>query len=104
MKETRLQSPGQEDPLEEGMATHSRVLAWRSPRTEEPGGTVPGVLESDMPERLSTAQRGWLTVFLRCTPALSLSHIYCKGSCLAGGNRPCLYSPLMLEGAILFAG
>ena len=30
--------PGQEDPLEEGMATHSSVLAWRIPWTEEPGG------------------------------------------------------------------
>ena len=30
--------PGQEDPLEEGMATHSSVLAWRVPWTEEPGG------------------------------------------------------------------
>ena len=29
--------PGQEDPLEEGMATHSSVLAWRIPWTEEPG-------------------------------------------------------------------
>ena len=28
---------GQEDPLEEGMATHSSILAWRIPRTEEPG-------------------------------------------------------------------
>ena len=28
---------GQEDPLEEGMATHSSILAWRSPWTEEPG-------------------------------------------------------------------
>ena len=31
-------SPGQENPLEEGMATHSRILAWRIPWTEEPGG------------------------------------------------------------------
>ena len=30
--------PGQEDPLEEGMATHSRILGWRIPWTEEPGG------------------------------------------------------------------
>ena len=30
--------PGLEDPLEEGMATHSSVLAWRIPWTEEPGG------------------------------------------------------------------
>ena len=33
---------GQEDPLEEGMATHSSILAWRTPWTEEPGGIVPG--------------------------------------------------------------
>ena len=31
-------SLGQEDPLEEGMATHSSILAWRIPWTEEPGG------------------------------------------------------------------
>ena len=30
--------PDQEDPLEEGMATHSSILAWRIPWTEEPGG------------------------------------------------------------------
>ena len=36
--ETWVQSVGREDPLEEGMATHSRVLAWRIPRTGEPGG------------------------------------------------------------------
>ena len=30
--------PGSEDPLEEGMATHSSILAWRIPCTEEPGG------------------------------------------------------------------
>ena len=29
---------GQEDPLERGMATHSSILAWKIPRTEEPGG------------------------------------------------------------------
>ena len=30
--------PGWEDPLEKGMATHSSILAWRIPQTEEPGG------------------------------------------------------------------
>jgi len=34
----QVQSLGQEDSLEEGMATHSSVLAWRIPRTEEHGG------------------------------------------------------------------
>ena len=38
MRETQVQSPGWEDPLEEGMVTHSSVLAWRVPWTEEPGG------------------------------------------------------------------
>ena len=37
MQETRVQSLGQEDPLEKGMATHSSIPAWRIPRTEEPG-------------------------------------------------------------------
>ena len=41
MQETQemwVQSLGREDPLEEGTATHSRILAWRIPGTEEPGG------------------------------------------------------------------
>ena len=38
MQETRIQSLGQEDALEKGMATHSTVLAWRIPWTQEPGG------------------------------------------------------------------
>ena len=37
MGETWIRSLGWEDPLEEGMATHSRILAWRIPWTEEPG-------------------------------------------------------------------
>ena len=38
MWKTSVQSLGQEDPLEKGMATHSSILAWRTPWTEEPGG------------------------------------------------------------------
>ena len=38
MWETQVQSLGQEDPLEKGMATHSSIVAWRIPWTEEPGG------------------------------------------------------------------
>ena len=38
MQETRVQSLGGEDPLEKGTATHSSILAWRIPWTEEPGG------------------------------------------------------------------
>ena len=38
MHETRVQSPGQEETLEKGMATNSNILAWRIPWTDEPGG------------------------------------------------------------------
>ena len=38
MWETRIQYLGREDPLEKGMATHSSIVAWRIPLTEEPGG------------------------------------------------------------------
>ena len=38
MQETRVQSLGWEDPLEKGMATYSRILAWRIPWTEESDG------------------------------------------------------------------
>ena len=47
-QETHVPSLGGEDPLEEEMATHSSILAWEIPRTEEPGGlhTVHGVAKS----------------------------------------------------------
>ena len=38
VQETWVRSLGWEDPLEEGMAAHSNILAWRIPGTEEPGG------------------------------------------------------------------
>ena len=46
MLETRVQSLGGEDLVEEGMATNSSILAWRIPWTEEPGGPVCGVTKS----------------------------------------------------------
>ena len=57
MQEIGIQSLGQQDPLEEGMATHSSILVWRTPWTREPGGlqsmglqsqtqlTLPGQIE-----------------------------------------------------------
>ena len=41
MWETWVRSLGWEDPLEKGKATHSSILAWRIPWTEEPGGLLP---------------------------------------------------------------
>ena len=52
MQETRVQSLGREDPLEKGMATHSSILAWRIPRTEEPSGLWDSK-ESDTTEQLT---------------------------------------------------
>ena len=52
MQEIQVQSLGQEVPLERGMATHSSILAWRIPGTEEPGSSW-GHKESDMTEQLS---------------------------------------------------
>ena len=37
LQEMQVQSLGQEDPLEKGRATHSSIIAWEIPRTEEPG-------------------------------------------------------------------
>ena len=55
--ETWAWSLGWEDPLEEGMATHSSILAWRSPMDREAlRAAVHRVAESDTTERLSTAQ------------------------------------------------
>ena len=54
MQETWARSPGREDPLEEGMATHSSIVAWRIPWTEEPGG-----LQSMESPR---ARHNWVTI------------------------------------------
>ena len=53
VRETRVQSLGQEDLLEKELATHSGTLAWKIPWTEEPVGYSPwGRKESDTTERL----------------------------------------------------
>ena len=57
MRETWVQFLDWEDPLEEGMATYSSILAWRIPWTEEPGRLQSlESKETDMTERLSTVQ------------------------------------------------
>ena len=61
MQETQVRSWGREDPLETGMVTHSSILTWRIPWTEEPGG-----LQSTGLQELDTTER----------PALSLEHFH----------------------------
>ena len=54
MWETWVQSLGQEDPLEEGMGTHSSILAWKIPQTEEPGRLRSMGLQPATTRQLST--------------------------------------------------
>ena len=55
MQETQVQSLGQEDPLEKDMATHSGILAWKIPWTEESGGLqFVGSQELDMTDQQTT--------------------------------------------------
>ena len=65
MQETRVQSLGREDPLEKEMATHSRILAWRIPWTEEPGG-----LQSTGSQRV---EHDWVTLLTYLFPHTTFS-------------------------------
>ena len=57
VRETWVQSLGWEDPLQKGMATHSSILAWTIPWTEEPGRLQSmGLQESDTTETLTLQQ------------------------------------------------
>ena len=57
ISEIRFRSLGQEDPLEKGMATHSSILAWRIPWTEETAGYSPwGHKESDTTKMITCTQ------------------------------------------------
>ena len=90
-QETQIQSLGQEDPLEEEMATHSTILAWKIPWTEEPGG-----LQS-MGSR--TVRHNW--VHATPTPAgvkhFNISDLYARqGACLHSLSLPFHWAILLL--------
>ena len=60
MKEPWVRSLGCEDPLEKGMVTHSSILAWRTARTEEPGGLPSmGSQEPDTTEQVTHTHTQW---------------------------------------------
>ena len=82
MQETWAQFLGREDPLEEGMATHSSILAWRVPGTEEPGG--PQSLGSQKSTRVSTIV---LSSFHAGFVEDPRSGLVCCCSCLRGVYR-----------------
>ena len=62
-QETQVQSLGQEDPVEDGMATHSSILAWRIPWTEEPSGLLSiGSKELDKTEATYQAHMWYILI------------------------------------------
>ena len=93
MQETRLWSLGWEDPLEKGMATHSSVLAWRIPWTEELGH-----LQSP---RLQRIRHNWVNntfnevIGLKKFKKQGVGNGYLRGKCIIG-RSPCLKSFLPL--------
>ena len=83
MQRTRVQSLGQEDPLEKGMATHSSLLAWRIPWTEEPGWLQSmGRKELDTSEQLLivpwTARRSNQSILKETSTEYSLEGLMLK--------------------------
>ena len=66
-QEMQVQSLSQEDPLEKKMATHSSVLAWKIPRTEEPGRVV-----SMASQRVG---HGWTTKHIQCIQCHSIYYL-----------------------------
>ena len=80
--ETWVRSLGWEDPLENRMATHSSILAWRIPWTEEPGGSCPW----DVRVRARTHTHTHSLSLTLPTPALFLSH-FCSGSSIFAPKR-----------------
>ena len=83
MWETRVQSLGREDPLEKEMVTHSSILAWRIPWTEEPGG-----LQSTESQRVG---HDWATS-LHFIPFATVMRRTDKGTFLIMLNICCLWT------------
>ena len=71
-QEMQVQSLGQEEPLEEKMATHSSILAWKIPCTESLEATVHGITESDMTETHTGARA--IHICFRVTLILKFEH------------------------------
>ena len=60
----QVQSLGQEDPLEEVMETHSSILDWRSPLTQEPGYSSQGCKESDTTGAIQCAAHNYKVTWI----------------------------------------
>ena len=80
MRETLVQSLGRDDPPENGMAPHSRILAWRIPWTEEPGGLPSRGPKEWTVHRPQSAGHDWVTNTVTCT---SPSHLFGETNAVA---------------------
>ena len=108
LQETRVQPLGREDPLEKGMVIHSSILAWKIPRTEEPGGlsaTVHGVAESDRPDRPTLTPHNEVRVqwglqrWQDKAPVLKVTTLQETGSCC--GTQPACWKQHAFTGHTL---
>ena len=86
MQETQVPSLGWEDPLEEGMATHSGILAWRIPRMEELGGLQSMGVAKRRTRLRGSAQHSMHVYMYPLTVCLSLLLLNCKVH--LDGNNP----------------
>ena len=84
MQETWVQSLGQEDPLKEGMATHSSILAWRITWTEKPGG-----LQSTGSQRVRHSWSNWA-----CTHACHTNGPLTQGQSESIGQQLVKWPPM----------
>ena len=87
MRETRVRSLGQEDPLEKETATHSSTLAWRIPWEEEPGGLQSmgsQRVRHDWATELNWTEHVWIASLvaqrLKCIPAMRETWVWSLGS------------------------
>ena len=87
----QLRSLGQEDPLEEGMATHSSTLSWRIPWTEEPGGllTVQVHLSWRVDHHWSDLARTPVQALGALASVLAASRVCCPKALPEQGSNPC---------------
>ena len=85
MLETQLRSLGQEEPLEKESATHSSILAWKIPWTEEPSG-----LQSEGSQRV---RHDWTTEHVHVREALHRVHVNDSGCGPPTFSSPCFFVP-----------
>ena len=94
---------GQEDPLEEGMATHSSILAWRIPWTEKPGGLQSIRLQSQMQLKRLTCTCICIYMYICTTESFPMSQLFASGGQRIGASALTSVLALNISYGILYA-